>query len=128
MLRNLLLFWALFLSLFSCKHENAGDKVRPVITMANPIPAQHFNTGDALPIRGLVEDNQRLKEIPVRITDENTQVLFFSNRYGPLQSSTFNIDTSYVITTTATTRLSVVVEAEDQAGNKVQKEIVVNIN
>lgn len=127
-MKYIFLLPAVLLFLFSCKHEQQDDIVRPTVTITSPVNGQQFVTGDTIKITGICRDDNELDEVPVHITDLETRVEFFHNHYGLLHSNTYNVDTYCVVTTTARTKYSVVIEAADMSGNRVEKEVEVKIN
>jgi hypothetical protein len=127
-MKRILILLIISVFLFSCKHDVAGDIERPSITIFTPVENQHFVTGDTIRITGICRDNQELDEVPVHITDEDSHQEFFHNHYGLLHTASFSFDTYYVVTTTASTKYSIGVEAVDVAGHIVEKEVEVDIN
>lgn len=127
-MKRYLFLLAIPVFLVSCEHENKGDITFPTVIIYTPVEHQHFVTGDTIRITGLCRDNEELDEVPVHITDEDTHQEFFHNHYGLIHSNTFTVDTYYVVTTTAHTKYSIVVEAVDMSGHTVEKEVEVDIN
>jgi hypothetical protein len=128
LVKRLLLLLVIPVFLFACKYDKPDDSTPPLVVINTPFLNQHFVTGDTIRITGLCTDNKELDEVPVHITDEATRQEFFHNHYGLIHSSTFNVNTFHVVTTTARTRYTVAIEAKDIDHNKAEKEVIITIN
>ena len=124
MIRNYLYLAALALAGFSCttEDEKPTDVRKPGIDLTSLEKRDTlFVSGDILPIKATVNDNDKLKEIHVTVLNEadNSGLMHFMK---PTIYSHDYIDTTYVLNTAEQATLKLRIEAIDLSGNTQFKE------
>jgi Domain of unknown function (DUF4625) len=91
MVKNVLILLFFYLLAGCSKNNNADDKELPVIQLISPTNNQVFTVGQTVPITGTINDNNKLAELHVHISNNGTgQLLVDIHRYPAAAAYTLN--------------------------------------
>jgi hypothetical protein len=112
-------------SLAACKKSNTPDTLTPVINVSSPSVNQQFGAGANVNILASIFDNRELHFVHLSVTNKGSGVHVLHIEEHP-DARSFELNQSF--TTAAFTTYSVLIEAEDHAGNRSQVAFEVKSN
>jgi hypothetical protein len=113
------------MSVAACKKGNAPDTLTPVINVSSPAVNQQFGAGSNVNILASIFDNRELHLVHLFVTNKSSGVDVLHVEEHP-DTRSFELNKSF--TTGAFTTYSVLIEAEDHAGNRSQVAFEVKSN
>ncbi|MBL7816319.1 MAG: hypothetical protein JNL70_14965 [Saprospiraceae bacterium] len=89
-------FWAVMLLLsvcftFSCNKEAS----EPAVTIAAPLVDDQFSNGQVITIKGEASDDENLHSLSIKITDDKTGAVLFSETPSVHDLKTYTFNTSW---------------------------------
>ena len=107
---------ALSLILVSACEKKENDTEKPNIEIINPANHADYVIGDTIKIQIKFTDDTELKTVSFKMNEENSaNNIIEINK--TISSKSFQIDTSYIVTTANTFDLDFTIEAFDKSGN-----------
>ncbi len=109
---------------FSC-HKTADSA--PTLTIAAPLADDQFTSGQVITIKGDAADAVRLHELTIKITDDKTGAVLYSNTpyCHDLQSYAFNV--TWTAKVTDWTDATVTITAENHDSQQTIKTVKIKI-
>lgn len=107
----------LVVTAISCSKKNGGsnDRIAPAIMLSNPISGQSFTSGLPVTITGTINDNEKIAEVHVHISNsDNGSLLVDIHRYPGTGSYTLN--ETFTIPASGTYRIQII--AKDNSANE----------
>lgn len=126
MVRNVFII-SLFFLLPACSKNKGGsdDKQLPVIQLSSPANNQIFTAGQIVNITGTITDNDKIAEIHIHISNNNTAQLLEDIHRFPSAAS-YSLDESFTAQTGITYKIQVI--AIDKSGNQQIQTVMVTAN
>jgi hypothetical protein len=117
----------IFISLISCSKNNgsAKDTQAPVITISSPTNNQVFTSGATVAITGNMNDNVRISEVHVHVTNNNTGVLLMDIHRNPAAAS-YSLNESFIAQTGIQYKIQVI--AKDNSANEGLSSVTISTN
>lgn len=116
-MKKILVLALVALSIGACKKGNVPDTLTPVINVTSPAVNQQFGAGANVNIIASIFDNRELHYVHLSVTNKGSGVHVLHVEEHP-DTRSYELNKSF--TTGAFTTYSVLVEAEDHAGNRSQ--------
>ena len=109
----LLLLCYVFIFTISCHKNNAVDL--PTLNIAAPLADDNFASGQVITIKGEAADAVKLHALTIKITDDKTGAVLFSNEptVHDLKSHTFNVAWTAKVSDWTDATVTVIVENHD---------------
>jgi hypothetical protein len=118
-------FYFLIISLLllgACsKSKSTNDIEAPIIAITSPAPNQVFTGGQSVNITGSITDNNRVAELHIHISNNNTGALLFDIHRTPSSGT-------YILNETFTTQSSVNYKIQVIAKDAVANETITTLN
>ena len=111
-----------------CKDEPITKPAPPVIVIITPVVDQHYITGDTIHITGTVTYAAPLSEVAVHMEDIAMSNEFFHNHFTAGNATTYDFNSTHIITSNAASEVEVEVAATAKDGSTATKEIKISIN
>jgi hypothetical protein len=115
----------MILSAACSKNSTVKDNELPVVTITSPNNNQVFSAGETVNITGTLSDNQKLTEVHVHISNNNSGTLLIDIHRNP-GTATYNLNESFQ--TEAGIKYKIQVIAKDNSANENRSTVEITSN